>query len=76
VLSHLPVAAESAPEGERAGERGGGAEFETEETEAADFMQLESRETGAGVIALHSELRNLVVSLGVQVGLSTLNPKP
>ena len=37
---------------------------------ADQLAKLESDQPGEGVLALHAELRDLVVSLGVQVGLS------
>jgi hypothetical protein len=81
VLSHLPSVKEEEEADERerelARERGGDAEdvdaaagaAEGGKT-AAELTRLEAEEPGAGVAELHYELRNLVMSLGVQVGLS------
>ena len=68
VLAHLPRRDEEE-------ERQGQAFTKTpdEENDAPDasaYLFLEARSPGAGVSALHDELRACVVSLGVQVGLS------
>ena len=57
---------EAGEEVEQAGWQGGRGKRKT----AAGLLRLEAEQPGAGVIELHSELRNLLVSLGVQVGLS------
>ena len=64
VLAHLPTRAEN-----------GEIEFSENENgdaapDASAYLFAEATEPGAGVAALHDELRACVVSLGVQVGLS------
>ena len=60
VLAHLPTRAENGENGDE----------KDAAPDASAYLFAEATEPGAGVAALHDELRACVVSLGVQVGLS------
>jgi len=64
VLAHLPTRAENGEIGFAENENGDAA------PDASAYLFAEATEPGAGIAALHDELRACVVSLGVQVGLS------
>ena len=71
VLAHLPTPTDpAAADPAAAASRAPDAERPAPEPDASEYLFAEASAPGAGVAALHDELRACVVSLGVQVGLT------